>query len=326
MTNRETEKEILLAVDIGGTSIKLAFINTQGLMLAQWKIPTNLTDKGSSIPEDITREFKNKLAEKEFASFTVIGMGIGIPGFASLDGTVKFSGNIGWKDYDIKKDLRKWWDIPIAVLNDCDAAALGEKFIGKARDVLNYVFLTLGTGLGAGIVINGELYVGNGGTAGEIGHIPLQVLHKQFQCKCGLPECAEPIFSATGLVNLFKKHRDENPKIATTVKKEDGFAIWQGVRSGDEIAIKAAREFAEYGGRVLASIAMSFNPETIILGGGLAHDNDTLIEYLTPVYERFTHDFIRETTRFELCNVGNDAGLYGAAYAAMKLTHKILHY
>ncbi len=326
MTNRDTENRILLAADIGGTAIKLAIINTQGLMLDRWKIPTDLREKGKNISEDITKEFKKKLAEEEFSSFEVIGMGIGIPGFAALDGTVKFSGNIGWKNYDIKKDLNKWWDIPIAVHNDCDVAALGEKFIGKAKNVENYIFLTLGTGLGAGIVINGDLYLGHGGTAGEFGHIPLQVMGKQFQCTCGLPECAEPVFSATGLVNLFKKHRDENPNIETSVKAEDGFEIWEGVRAGDEIAIKAAREFAEYGGRLLAIVAMTFNPETILLGGGLAHDNDTLIEYLTPVYERFTHDFIRESTRFELCNVGNDSGLYGAAYAAMKLTHDHIHY
>ncbi len=326
MTNRDTESKILLAADIGGTAIKLAIINTQGLMLDRWKVPTDLRGKGKNIPEDITKEFKKKLELKKYADFEPIGMGIGIPGFAALDGTVKFSGNIGWKNYDIKKDLNKWWDLPIAVHNDCDVAALGEKFIGKAKNVENYIFLTLGTGLGAGIVINGNLYLGNGGTAGEFGHIPLQVMGKQFQCTCGLPECAEPVFSATGLVNLFKKYRDENPNIKTSVKNADGFEIWEGVRSGDEIAIMAAKEFAEYGGRLLAIVAMTFNPETILLGGGLAHDNDTLIEYLTPVYERFTHDFIRETTRIELCNVGNDSGLYGAAYAAMKLTHDYIHY
>ncbi len=148
-----------------------------------------------------------------------------------------------------------------------------------------------------GIFINGELYLGNGKSAGEIGHVPLQLMHKQFQCTCGLPECAESIFSAIGLVNLFKKHRDQNPNIKTIVEVEDGFTIWEGVRAGDEIVIKAAREFAEYGGRMLAFVAMILNPEIIILGGGLAHDNDTLIEYLTPVYERFTHDFIKRNNK-----------------------------
>lgn len=323
---REVSTDILLAADIGGTTIKLAVINSQGLMLKQWKIKTNLGDKGTQIPEDITIEFKETLELEEFKHLNPIAMGIGIPGFAALDGTVKFSGNIGWKNYNIKSVLNKWWDLPIAVHNDCDVAALGEKFIGAGRELDNFVFITLGTGMGAGLFLNGKLYMGSAGTAGEFGHIPIQVMDKQFQCTCGLPECAEPVFSATGLVNFFKKHRDANKNIETSVKEEDGFAIWEGVRAGDKIAIMAAREFAEYGGRVCATIAMALNPEKILLGGGLAHNNPTLIEYLQPVYERFVHDFISDSTKLALCLVGNDAGLYGAAYAGMKLANKKVFY
>ena len=326
MSNRELSKDILLAADIGGTTIKLALINLQGLMLKKWKIKTIIEGNGNQIPEDITREFKKALEEDEFKDFNPIAMGIGIPGFAALDGTVKFSGNIGWKNYDIKKVLNKWWDLPIAVHNDCDVAALGEKFIGAGKDLDDFVFITLGTGMGAGLFLNGKLYMGSAGTAGEFGHIPIQVMNKQFQCTCGLPECAEPVFSATGLVNFFKKYKALNPDMETSVKEDDGFAIWEGVRAGDKIAEMAAREFAEYGGRVCASIAMALNPAKILLGGGLANSNPTLIEYLQPVYERFVHDFISDSTKLDLCIVGNDAGLYGAAYAGMKLTNKKIFY
>ncbi|BDU67731.1 MAG: glucokinase [Candidatus Tyloplasma litorale] len=326
MSNREQSNEILLAADIGGTNIKLALINVQGLMLDRWEIKTNLSGTGSKIPEEITREFKARLQKEEFKDLNPIAMGIGIPGFAALDGTVKFSGNIGWRNYDIKSILNKWWDLPIAVHNDCDVAALGEKFIGAGKDLDDFVFITLGTGNGAGLFLNGELYMGSAGTAGEFGHIPIQVMNPQFQCTCGLPECAEPVFSATGLVNFFRKHRDANPDIETSVLEEDGFAIWEGVRAGDEIAIKAAEEFAEYGGRVCATVAMALNPAKILLGGGLAHHNPTLIEYLQPVYERFVHKFISDTTKLDLCIVGNDAGLYGAAYAGMKKANKKIFY
>lgn len=320
--DKYNKKDLLLAVDIGGTFIKLAIITRSGLMLDRWKIKTNLIDKGKYIPEEITKEFKDKLKGPKYEGKKAIAMGIGIPGFPALDGTVKFSGNIGWKNYDVKKDLKKWWnDLPIAVHNDCDMAALGEKFIGKARDVDNFVFLTLGTGLGAGVIINGKLYQGSGGTAGEIGHIPIQGFKTRFQCTCGLPECAEPLFSATGIINIYNDIKKNNPKVKSILDDQEinGKKIWDAVRKKDSLAIKAAQEFSEYGGRVLATIAMILNPETIILGGGLAHDNDTLLEYLQPVYKRFTHDFIRETTRIELCNVGNDSGLYGACYSAILL-------
>lgn len=320
--DKYNKKDLLLAVDIGGTFIKLAIITRAGLMLDRWKIKTDLREKGKYIPEEITNQFQNKLKDNKYLGKKAIAMGIGIPGFPSLDGIVKFSGNIGWKNYDVKKDLRKWWqDLPIAVHNDVDMAALGEKFIGKGRDVDNFVFLTLGTGLGAGIIINGKLYQGAGGTAGEVGHIPLQGFRTRFQCTCGLPECAEPTFSATGIINIFKELKANNPNIKSILDNEEinGKNIWDAVRANDKLAIMAAKDFAEYGGRELATIAMILNPETIILGGGLAHDNYTLLEYLEPVYKRFTHDFIRETTRVELCNVGNDAGLYGASYSAMLL-------
>lgn len=322
LNSPDIDHHILLAVDIGGTFTKFALINPDGIMFDRWRIPTNLTSKGKYIPSEIAQEFKNKLNQEEFKGLEPIGMGIGIPGFATLEGTVRFSGNIGWKDYDIKTDLMNWFKLPIAVHNDCDMAALGEKFIGKAKNVDNYAFLTLGTGLGAGIVINGKLYLGAGGTAGEVGHIPIQIMNQQFKCTCGLPECAEPIFSATGLVNLFKKHKRLNPDRKSIVTREDGKAIWDGVRAGDKIAIAAAKEFAQYGGRILATIAMILNPQKIILGGGLAHDNETILKFLTPVYHKFTHKFIYETTTLELCLIGNDSGLYGAAYAALELIKK----
>ncbi len=320
---KNIDNKISLAVDIGGTFIKFALINRQGIMLDLWKIPTNLEEKGKYIPQELTKELKNKLEQKEFKDYEVIGMGIGIPGFPALDGKVKFSGNIGWKDYDIIKDLKDDWDIPIFVHNDCDMAALGEKFIGIAKDLKNYVFITLGTGLGAGIVINGELFQGAGGMAGEFGHIPIQGNMPKYTCTCGLPECAEPAFSATGLVNIFKKVKDENPDIETNINP-DGKSIWEGVSKGDKISIWSVEEFSEWGGRVLASIAMSYNPERIIIGGGLAHDNQPLVDYLQPVYERFTHDFIREVTKLQLCHVGNDSALYGAAYTVMKKTKNLI--
>ncbi len=321
---KNIDNKISLSVDIGGTFIKMAFINREGLILDFWKIPTNLIEKGKYIPEEITKELKSRLKKDEFKNLEIIGMGIGIPGFPTLDGKVKLSGNIGWKNYDIKNDLKQWWNIPMFIHNDCDMAALGEKFIGLARDLKNYVFLAFGTGLGSGIIINGELFQGSGGMAGEFGHIPLQNNENpEFQCTCGLPECSEPILSATGLVNLFKKHKKLNPDISTDVI-EDGFEIWEGVRKGDKIATLAVEEFAEYGGRLLAVVAMSFNPEKIILGGGLAHNNNTMLEYLQPVYKKFTHDFIRETTKISLCHVGNDSALYGAAYTVFKNTNNLI--
>lgn len=323
MNTTTNMKDIALCVDIGGTSIKFTFIDTEGnILVTPWSIPTNLNNSGETIPEEIARELNNKLAE--FTDVNVIGLGVGVPGFATKDGKVRFSGNIGWRDYDITTYLKKHFNVPIAVHNDCDMAALGEKFIGAGKDLDDFTFITLGTGMGAGLFINGDLYLGAGGTAGELGHVPIQGRNPKFQCTCGLPECIEPAFSATGLINIYNSIANENPELKK-LDEINGKTIWEGVDKGDELCEKAAREFAEYGGRSLAAAAMTLNPEAIILGGGLSLNNKIMLKYLTEVYERFTHEFISDTTKIVLCEVGNDSALYGAAYAVFKKTNNILN-
>lgn len=310
-------KKIALCVDIGGTFTKFAVIDESGNKLGDtWQIPTNLAESGKYIPSEITRELKERIKDPTLQDYEIAGIGIGIPGFSSPNGIVKFSGNIGWVNYDIKKDLLNDWDLPIYVHNDCDNAALGEFFVGSANEFENIVFLTLGTGLGAGVIINKKLYIGSGGNAGEFGHIPSQGRNPKHKCSCGLPECAEPTFSATGLISIYNKLSEENPELKV-LNEINGKTIWNGVKNGDELCKLAAEEFAEYGGRVLATVAMTFNPDRIILGGGLSNNNEIMLEYLNKVYLKFTNKIISDVTKVVLCKVGNDSGLYGAAYSVL---------
>lgn len=312
------KEKVALCVDIGGTTIKFSIINIHAKMLTKvWSIPTNLKNKGEFIPKEIIFQLTNKLKEREYENLEIIGIGIGIPGFATLDGRVKFSGNIGWKNYDIKKEISKYFEVPIFVHNDCDMAALGEKFIGAGKKLDNFVFITLGTGMGAGLIINGKLYLGAGGTAGELGHMPSQGRNPKFQCSCGLKECAEPTFSATGLINIYNYFSKIYPNLKK-ISKVNGENIWKGVRNNDELCKIAAKEFAEYGGRVLSTTAMVLNPEKIILGGGMSKDNQIMLSYLNEIYKKHTHNFIYDVTKIVLCEVGNDSSLYGAAYSVFK--------
>jgi glucokinase len=244
-------------------------------------------------------------------NYKALGLGVGITGFPNKEGIIILSGNLGLKNYDIKSKLVKFLDIPIIVHNDLNMHTLGEKYYGKGKDCENFVVLGIGTGLGSGIFINNEIYIGHSGYAGEIGHIPIQDKRK---CLCGLSNCAEQVFSATALI---KNYNDNIKKLEKPTEEVNGAYILALAEKGDKPAVDALNELAFHGGKVCATIAMMLNPEKIILTGGITTKNEKLLELIRKEYKKLVHDFIYESTTIEISDTGSDTGLYGCAYAIM---------
>ncbi len=301
--------KVYLTIDIGGTFTKFGIFSEKEELLLKWKTLTNTTDN-KQIYHEVSKELLDKI---NYNNYTPLSLAVGIPGFPDKKGKVILSGNIGWKNYKIKKDLQEYFKIPIIVHNDVDMHTLGERYIGAGQKISNFVVLALGTGLGSGIFINDKLYVGNSGFAGEVGHIPIQNIAK---CTCGLPNCAEPTFSAQGLIFFFNKHLKNNKIDEHNLADINGEYIISLAKKGDKIAIDSLRELSKYGGKVLATIALILNPEKIILSGGITTGNNILLKMVKKEYKKLVHDFIYESTTIELSNTGGDTALYGCLYSS----------
>lgn len=305
-------KKYCFGVDVGGTTVKLGLFDTEGTIFDKWEIPTRTEDQGSQILPDIARALEDKLKEKNIAKEEVAGVGIGAPGPIDKDGVVYEAVNLGWGVFSIKDTLQELCGLPVKAGNDANVAALGEMWKGGGQGYQNLVLVTLGTGVGGGIIINGEILNGATGAGGEIGHIHIQDGEKEA-CGCGNYGCLEQYASATGIVRL------ANRRLAAT--KEDSVlrhknvsakSVFDAVKAGDAVAIQIAEEFGEYLGKGLAAVACVVNPEAFVIGGGVSKAGEILFSYIEKSYKKYVFHGSRDA-KFELAELGNDAGICGAA-------------
>lgn len=305
-------KKYCFGVDVGGTTVKLGLFDAEGIIFDKWEIPTRTEDQGSQILPDIARALEDKLKEKNIAKEEVAGVGIGAPGPIDKDGVVYEAVNLGWGVFSIKDTLQELCGLPVKAGNDANVAALGEMWKGGGQGYQNLVLVTLGTGVGGGIIINGEILNGATGAGGEIGHIHIQDGEKEA-CGCGNHGCLEQYASATGIVRL------ANRRLAAT--KEDSAlrhknvsakSVFDAVKAGDAVAIQIAEEFGEYLGKGLAAVACVVNPEAFVIGGGVSKAGEILFSYIEKSYKKYVFHGSRDA-KFELAELGNDAGICGAA-------------
>lgn len=305
-------KKYCFGVDVGGTTVKLGLFDAEGIIFDKWEIPTRTEDQGSQILPDIARALEDKLKEKNIAKEEVAGVGIGAPGPIDKDGVVYEAVNLGWGVFSIKDTLQELCGLPVKAGNDANVAALGEMWKGGGQGYQNLVLVTLGTGVGGGIIINGEILNGATGAGGEIGHIHIQDGEKEA-CGCGNHGCLEQYASATGIVRL------ANRRLAAT--KEDSVlrhknvsakSVFDAVKAGDAVAIQIAEEFGEYLGKGLAAVACVVNPEAFVIGGGVSKAGEILFSYIEKSYKKYVFHGSRDA-KFELAELGNDAGICGAA-------------
>lgn len=297
-----------LGIDIGGTFVKMALVNDDGDILSQWKIPTQLESNGSKIPEDIVAStHKNNVGD-------IDGVGIGVPGAISDDGEcVSQAVNLGWHDMPLKSFIERGLCAPATLLNDANAAALGEMWKGAAKGAKDFLFVTLGTGVGGALVLDGRLRTGAHATAGEIGHIPVRSLEHRV-CGCGNTNCLETFASANGLVKTMRYLLDTRGEKRSDFTAQD---IMHWVSEKDAIACEALEQTVSILGESLAGLLNALDIEEIVIGGGLSQAGDALLVPLSQEIERHAFPQIRGTYELHIAQLGNDAGVLGAAFAAL---------
>ena len=305
--------KVLFGVDLGGTTVKMGLFDPEGTVLEKWEIVTRTEDGGKNILPDIAASVKDKMAEKSISKEDVIGVGIGVPGPVDSSGVIYKAANLGWGIFSIKNELMSLLDgINVEAGNDANVAALGEMWKGGGQGYSNMVAVTLGTGVGGGIIVDGKILTGSTGAGGEIGHIHVED-NETDVCGCGNCGCLEQFVSATGVVRLANKAlaASDTPSAlrGINVTAKD---VWDAVKAGDVIAVDIANQYGEYLGKALASIACVVNPEIFVIGGGVSKAGEVLIDYMKPHYVKHVFHGSREA-KFALATLGNDAGIYGAA-------------
>ncbi len=303
----------VFGVDVGGTTVKLGLFDIQGNVIEKWEIPTRTENGGQNILPDIAAGIHAKMKEKGIAKEDVAGVGVGVPGPVDGEGIVHRAVNLGWGEVDLKKELTSLLgDMRVEGGNDANVAALGEMWKGGGQGHKNLVAVTLGTGVGGGIIINGKIMTGAKGAGGEIGHIHVED-NETEACGCGNYGCLEEYASATGVTRLAKRMLKANDKPSALRQGEiSAKAVFDAVKQGDELAIEVAKQFGEYLGKGLGIVAGVIDPEIFVIGGGVSKAGEVLFDYIRPPYER-TAFHACKNTKFALATLGNDAGIYGAA-------------
>lgn len=306
-------------IDVGGTTVKMGLFTTEGELLDKWEIPTRKEDGGAYILNDVAASVEAKLAEKNIEKEDVAGAGIGVPGPTLDTGYVSICVNLGWKDKNPANELSELLSIPVKAGNDANVAALGEMWKGGGEGYLDVVLLTLGTGVGGGIIINGEIAPSHRGVGGELGHITVNP-DEEATCNCGNHGCLEQYASATGVVRIAKKllaasKEESSLRTLETVTAKD---VFDAAKAGDHLAVEAVEVLGKYLGLVVANVALTVDPDVFVIGGGVSKAGQVLIDVITKYYHKFAKIIGDNKAKVVLAKLGNDAGIYGAARMVLK--------
>ncbi|MCR3759532.1 ROK family glucokinase [Clostridium felsineum] len=306
-------------IDIGGTTVKMGLFKVDGTLLDKWEIPTRKDENGKHILKDIAEAIKGKMKEKTIHRNDVIGVGVGVPGPVSGDGTVLKCVNLGWGVFNVEETLSKLIDLPVKAGNDANIAALGEMWQGGGKGYKNVVMVTLGTGVGGGIIINGNIIAGTNGAGGEIGHIKVEE-NETAVCGCGKTGCLEQYASANGIVREGKKllQSVDTPSSLRDLSEVTSKDIFDAAKKGDKLACELVEALGKKLGHALATVACVSDPEVFVIGGGVSKAGDILIDVIRKNFiEKAFHAC--ENTKFELAKLGNDAGIYGGVKLALNI-------
>lgn len=312
-------KKYCFGIDVGGTTVKMGLFTTEGELLDKWEIPTRKEDGGAYILNDVAASVEAKLAEKNIEKEDVAGAGIGVPGPTLDTGYVSICVNLGWKDKNPANELSELLSIPVKAGNDANVAALGEMWKGGGEGYLDVVLLTLGTGVGGGIIINGEIAPSHRGVGGELGHITVNP-DEEATCNCGNHGCLEQYASATGVVRIAKKllaasKEESSLRTLETVTAKD---VFDAAKAGDHLAVEAVEVLGKYLGLVVANVALTVDPDVFVIGGGVSKAGQVLIDVIIKYYHNFAKIIGDNKAKVVLAKLGNDAGIYGAARMVLK--------
>ena len=307
-------KEYGFGVDIGGTTIKMSLFEMSGHMVDNWEIPTNTADNGSSILDDVAAVIEGRLVQDGISKESVEGIGIGVPGPVIQDSVVTGCVNIGWDRVDVAKELGAKTGLKVRVGNDANVAALGEMWQGGGKGYKNVVMMTLGTGVGGGIIVDGHIVTGSNGAGGEIGHTFVEEDEEEI-CGCGKRGCLEQYASATGIVRLARRALAAGGRESSLRGMEDLTAkdVVDAAKAGDEIGLEVMDKMGKVLGTALANVAGIIDPEVFVIGGGVSKGGSIVTESIRKYYVERAFNACRNAD-FALAELGNDAGVYGCVY------------
>lgn len=305
-------KKYAFGADIGGTTVKLGLFETDGNLLDTWEIPTRTGENGKNILPDIAEAVALKMKEKDIPREDVEGLGMGVPGPVSADGTVLKCVNLGWGVFNVEQEMSSLTGLKVKAGNDGNVAALGEMWLGGGKGYNSIVMVTLGTGVGGGIIIDGHILAGTNGAAGEIGHIPMREGETEC-CGCGKKGCLEQYASANGIVRITKRYLSANPDAETVLKDIPNFTskdIFDAAKKGDEVALRMVDEVGQLLGKALATVACVVDPEAFVIGGGMSKAGEIVLDAIRKHYTEYAFHASRNTV-FISAQLSNNAGIYG---------------
>lgn len=307
--------KICIGVDVGGTSVKLGIFSIEGVLLKKWEIPTNKTGNYKNMMRDIADSILHELTEGGYVLTDCIGIGMGVPGPVLPTGYVAVCVNLGWKDCYPARELSDILEgMPVKLGNDANVAALGEAWQGGAKGFSDVVLLTLGTGVGGGVIIDGKIITGKNGLGGEIGHMHVRTEEKEY-CNCGGQGCLEQVASATGITREARRMLVESTKESTMRDFGDKLTsknVLDCAKAGDELAEEVVEIICKYLGIAMTNITLLIDPDVFVIGGGVSKAGEYLIERIRKHCDEYMK-ISKNKGKVVLATLGNDAGIYGAA-------------
>ena len=305
--------QVCFGIDIGGTAVKVGLFDIEGQLLNKWDFSTKKTGSGQDILKDAAAFITGKMKELGYGRESVLGVGVGIPGPVKENGDVLELANLGMGYFNIEELMKEMTGLTVKAGNDANVAALGEYWMGGGKGYRNMVLITLGTGVGGGIIINGKVLAGSNGAAGEIGHMFVNE-EETSRCGCGKQGCLEQYASATGIVRLAKQFLKDNtePSDLRGYEALSAKDIFDCAKVGDKLALATVEKACYYLGVAAAHVAHVIDPEVFVIGGGVSKAGEIITETTKKYYNAHVMDALKNR-EFKLATLGNDAGIYGAA-------------
>ncbi|MGL4790712.1 MAG: ROK family glucokinase [Anaerotignaceae bacterium] len=305
-------KKYIFGVDVGGTTVKIGLFDILGELIEKWEIPTDTTNNGNNILPDISKALENKMSEKSLTKDEFLGIGLGIPGPVDSKSIIHRCVNLGWGVFSIKDCLEELTGMEVEAANDANVAALGEMWKGAGVGKKDIVLITIGTGIGGGIISGEKIVTGVNGSGGEIGHLVADTSEEEF-CNCGKQGCVEQYASATGMVKMAKKMYAQG--VSTKMKDIENItakAIVDNAKDGDTLALAVVEKMAEVLAIALSSATALMDPEIIVIGGGVSKAGDIIKDKIQEYYKKYAFHTTKNI-EIVIATLGNDAGIYGAA-------------
>lgn len=308
-------ENIYVGVDLGGTAIKVGICNAEGNLLHTYEGPTGTAEGVDTVIDNIEKYVRQIVEDSPYTWEQLAGVGAGVAGFTNIrEGIIILAPNIGFRNVPIRAILEDRLNKPVKIDNDANVAALGEAWSGAGQGVENCICYTLGTGVGGGIIINGKIYQGFAGLAGELGHISVVPDLEAIQCGCGNLGCLETVSSATGIIRMANDAvtRGDRTSLAL-VEKIAAKEVFDAAKEGDEVALRIVQRSAFYLGKSMAAVAAVLNPEVFIIGGGVSKAGEILFDEVRRVFAKLAPAPVQTGVSIIPAKLGNDAGIVGAA-------------